>query len=493
MNFRVAISLGAEQRFGTRLFAMREFLDKLDVFCRKLGVDFSKNPLFLWSGLLILAAGIVLGGVIAANTVNLGKTKKDREKGDQEAYIRFAEDLRESDFTYVGDRNRMPLYPGLQALFFAEGTSREDIFQRGKMVNIGLTLVGLGLLALAFRPFVTPWGLFLFVGGMAMGLYLPKAGYFQAEITYYTLFTIFFIGACYLLFNPSWWLALAVGAVAALTHWTKASILPGVVLVVAVLGLRFLYSSWRAIRQKPEAGHNAINSIAAAVLLPLAFLAGVWPYISKSAEKYQGHYFHNVNSSFYIWLDSWEEAKDFSKKADDRKGWPALPPEEIPSARKFFTEKSPGEIAARLFGGMYEQQKLLKTYGAWKFLLPLLILLGWMMWRAKRVGIEPWLRRHIWTLLFGLLFFGAYFTLVSFYFTIADGARFLFALYGPALAAGVWMVESFARSEQKRLNLTPDPGVTSPQTWVYRLVTFLIILELPLKLAFEMHKEYWGS
>jgi hypothetical protein len=444
----------------------------LDTGWLRLETWLRRHPLWLWVGCALLLAGFIVGGGIASRTVNARSNQ-----GDQNAYLQYTEKLRETGYQYLGDRNRMPLYPGLQAvLVMREGMERPQLFRRGKRLNQGLAVLGLGLLGLAMARFVKPWPVFLFTGGMAMGLYLPKSAYFQAEILYYTLFTLFFIGGAWILHRPRWWGALALGGIAALAHWTKASILPGVTLLTAVLALRGLYAAWRFFRKRPEALWTSLHCLGAAALLPAVYLGGIAPYLLKSAEKFNGHYFYNVNSTFYIWCDNFEQTKRL-RDAGDRKGWPRLPEDELPSLRKYLSEKSPAEIAGRFFGGVYHQYKIAKgSYGAWKFVLPLAVL---FILLARRGDFLAWARKYRWSLFFGAGFLGGYFALISFYSPIADGARFLFALYGPVLTALVWAVEKFPGKREKM--------------WVNRLLTVLILTDLPLKLLFFMGKTYCGS
>lgn len=467
---------------------MQNLLTTLDRYWRTAAAFLRARPWVLCLVAVLALGGYLYGAGVASRTVNARY-----KQGDQDAYLSYAIDLRDSDFQHVGSRNRMPMYPGLQALFFAKGTPREVIFERGKWVNVGLSLVGLALLGVVIRRYVSPWATFLFVGSAAVSLYLPKAAYFQAEITYYTLFTLLFIAGAYLVHRPSWWAALLTGLLAALAHWAKASVLPAVVLLAFLLTLRGLWALWQWRQQGPAAGKQALLAVVCAVLVPAAFIAGLWPYLQNSAKIYRGHYFHNVNSSFYIWLDSFEEARVL-RKAGDRTGWPRLPEEQIPSARKYFQEKSPGEIAGRLFGGMYDQLRVFKSsYRARNFLLPLLGLVGWQLWAGRR-HLRGWAGEFAFPLLFAAGFFGGYFLLISFYRPIADGARFIFALYLPVLAALYWVSESFRRHEiANAAEATVPEKSPSPHEWVYRLLTVLILIEFPYKLIWFMGDTYAGS
>ncbi len=47
----------------------------------------------------------------------------DMGRTDQGAYLDYAKKMAETQFQFVGDRNRMPLYPSLMALFYQPGIS----------------------------------------------------------------------------------------------------------------------------------------------------------------------------------------------------------------------------------------------------------------------------------------------------------------------------------------------------------------------------------
>ena len=66
------------------------------------------------------------------------------------------------------------------------------------------------------------------------------------------------------------------------------------------------------------------------MLIVFTFLAVEYPHISNSKRIY-GHYFYNVNSTFYIWYDSWDDVMQGTRVHGDRVGWPDMPEDQIPS------------------------------------------------------------------------------------------------------------------------------------------------------------------
>ena len=69
---------------------------------------------------------------------------------DQFAYMQYARELAKSNFTFVGGRNRMPVYPALMSFFYCEEMSDEEFFEKGKSVGIALGIV---VIASAFLIF----------------------------------------------------------------------------------------------------------------------------------------------------------------------------------------------------------------------------------------------------------------------------------------------------------------------------------------------------
>lgn len=119
-------------------------------------------------------------------------------------------------------------------------------------------------------------------------------------------------------------------------HLIKASVLPTLLLATPLLIIRGMTRGQNdeagpgsaSLRQPRRVLHNA----ACALVLLGCFLVVVFPYIRTSKERF-GRYFYNVNSTFYMWYDSWDEAERGTKAHGDRDGWPNMPADQIPSFR----------------------------------------------------------------------------------------------------------------------------------------------------------------
>ena len=87
-----------------------------------------------------------------------------------------------------------------------------------------------------------------------------------------------------------------------------------------------------------------------AIVFAAAFFVVLWPYLSTSKRVF-GHYFYNVNSTFYVWYDDWAHASVGTYSHGDGVGWPTMPESELPSAGRYLREHTAGQIASRIASG----------------------------------------------------------------------------------------------------------------------------------------------
>jgi hypothetical protein len=108
---------------------------------------------------------------------------------------------------------------------------------------------------------------------------------------------------------PEWRAALLVGFLSALAYLTKASLLPGLLLFSVFFGLG---AAWQLYTQGRVDKYLAIASfhrrLHVLILFPLLFLTILSPYLYNSKRVF-GQYFFNINSAYFMWYDSWTEAK----------------------------------------------------------------------------------------------------------------------------------------------------------------------------------------
>lgn len=357
----------------------------------------------------------------------------DLQATDQGAYMEEAKAMVLSDYTYMTGRNRMPVYPFLQSLLYTPSLSDEAFFARGKMANVVLSLFMLPLLFLIFRRFLPLFTAVNLILITTFTLFIFKAAYFQVELLFYFLYFVMYLLLCKMLVQPTWKLGLVTGIVIGLTHLTKASVLPALILFVAMAGLKLFSLGIRSFSQQKSTASIRIQVFSYALVL-LAFMMTIWPYIHNSKARF-GHYFYNVNSTFYIWYDSWEEVENGTKAHGDREHWPDMPDHEIPSADKYLREHSSAEIWQRFTDGFLALLgNTLYSYGYFGYFLFYTLFLSVLaLLNIQRTHQIIW--EHFLLVLFNLGFFVGYFLLYVWYAPIMPGNRLILAQFLPYMFA----------------------------------------------------------
>jgi hypothetical protein len=425
-----------------------------------LAVFFGRGlPALLWLSLIALQGALMLHAIVGRSTIHMARTftaggiltglivaywygaegqllqvNVDMGLTDQSAYMDYARQLRDSGYAYPGDFNRMPVYPFLVSLVLRPGMMDPEFFLSAKYLNLFLSVLLLAGLAVIFiRRFdlLAASNLILIV---AFTLYIYKAGWVQAELLFYFLNTCLFILLWHLLQQPDYRTAVAAGLVAGLAHLTKASLWPGLVLFSLFAVLRGAAQLLGRARGK-EPGVSEPGWRKSLLVVPLAglvFLLVIGPYIRVS-RQITGRYFYNVNSTFYVWYDSWEEAESGTKAHGDRVGWPDMPASEIPTFGKYLREHTAALILERVTrGGEEIMTRVLRSYGYFDYLLVyggLLLVAAGLRWRRTRKLISE----NLLLLLFFVAYFSVYVVLYFWYAPITAGDRLILALFIPLL------------------------------------------------------------
>lgn len=308
----------------------------------------AQNNLFLLSFALAAIVALALYFHIARIQ---NEKNNDLNRSDQGAYIEFAVSSYETRWQETGGRARMPLFPWIMALFYSPGMTEEAFFSVGKVINTTMSGWIVCLLAAVFvRRFSLIYAIYSSFC-IAFLVFVLKSPYFQGEIILYGLFAAAFICAIDILLKPSGWKGgLIVGILLALAHFAKAVGLLFLLLYIAAQCLQFVINYATRKLPSPPISQYLRLTLVPAVVCSFAFLALLSPYLHESYQRY-GLHFYNVSTTFYMWYDSWGEAKIGTKAAGDREGWPDLPPEEIPSMRKYLQEHSLPQIADRFVLG----------------------------------------------------------------------------------------------------------------------------------------------
>ena len=357
--------------------------------------------------------------------------------GDQGAYLAYARHLSESNYTVVEDRNRMPVYPFLLSLIYRPGLSETEFLTRAQTFNVNLSILLLLLLFFVFRKFFQPLSAVALLAATAFGVFIYRADKAQTELLFYFLSFCAFLLLLRMLIAPRWWLAVLAGVTVAVAHLTKASVLPALVIWIAVFLAQMLWN----LRDRRDNGWNhASRKIGMLMVVIATFLTVVFPYIRTSKRIY-GQYFYNVNSTFVMWCDSSSEAWEFLSAHGDKDQWRSLPADQLPSFAKYWREHSVAQIARRLTRGslnLATQNAMLIGY--YKFVVAL-IATGAVLWVRRSGRARQLLADKPFAALFCVLFFTAYFLLYAWYDMIVNDTRFVLSIFLPfVFAASIFVL-----------------------------------------------------
>src|SRR5262245_4335253 len=361
---------------------------------------------------------------------------------DQSAYMDYAKQLAQTDFQYEGDRNRMPLYPALMALFYQDGMSDAEFFALGKRVGIAIGLVVLLMTFTIFKQRARTIDALTALLVAMFTVFAYKSPYFQTEVLFYGITLLLFVLLLSLLRQPRIRTAGVTGLIGGLAHLTKASVLPAILLGAACLLLGAVVDWRRALfnqnfrREQTLSARSALLAplCCASVLLTI-FLLVIFPYLRTSKARF-GSYFYNVNSTFYIWYDSWTEAEQGTKAHGDRDGWPVMPEEDIPSFRKYLHEHSVGDIVRRFVGGVAViLSAVMRSYGyAWFVIFYLVALVSLTVQNGgPRRFLALFWRTNPSVVLFVAAYFMGYLALYAWYTRIVSGNRIVLAQFLPGM------------------------------------------------------------
>ena len=239
----------------------------------------------------------------------------------------------------------------------------------------------------------------------------------------------------YLLKRPDWRWGIATGVLAGMTHLTKASVLPALALYFCLAGGLFVWTWWQG--RGDENRRWPWPSLVTPILVGVFFLITVSPYIMTSKRVF-GRYFYNVNSTFYMWYDSWGEVSNGTKAHGDRVGWPDMPAEEIPSLQKYLREHTTEQIFGRFVsGGRLVWENVVNSYGYLKYVAIYGVWFLGLLWLHRKTLFERGLAA-VFPVLFVLGYQIGYLLLYFWYAPIASGNRFVLALFLPLIFILAW-------------------------------------------------------
>lgn len=427
-------------------------------------------------------ATVLLLAVYLTGATYQGFVVNVRPTGDQEAYLEHSRGMKMLGSGYTTDRNRMPVYSWIQSFFYQEGMSEMSHFRRAKLVNMALSVILLFLIWVVLRKLIAEPGAITITLITAFSVFMIKAGWFYTELLYYFLSFLLFVLCVNLLKAPTYSVAAGAGVVAGIAHLTKASVLPGLLLFLSFLVLRGVLSHVR--RQSEPSGRSIFRSILTPLIVLVFFLAVIYPYIATSKRQF-GRYFYNVNSTFYMWYDSWEEATQGTGAHGDRFHWPDMPADEIPSFRKYWSEHSVPEMAYRVVRGFARVGYTgWVSYGYHKYVV-LFVGFAALLLLQNRHAMKAALYDpgYFAVAAFASLYFLAYLFLFSWYSPIAGGSRFLLTLFLP-LMYGISHFCIWAEAEGHEVRICGQRITWNLLQYAALLVLFMdVLFEMPGKIV----------
>jgi 4-amino-4-deoxy-L-arabinose transferase-like glycosyltransferase len=377
-------------------------------------------------------------------------------QADQSAYLHYAKKMRESGYAFVGDRNRMPVFPFLLSRLYRPGESEADVFTRAQAFCVILSVALLLILAAIFRHcFPRPESIALVIA-TAFGVFVYRAGIVQVEPLFFVVNFGAFLLLLQMLLTPHWWLALLAGVILGLAFLTKASALPA----WPCWGAAFIAQSFEPCRTTIEQpARYFLKRFTLLILMSATFLLVIWPYIWTSKQRY-GEFFYNVNSAHYMWCDSWPEALSYS---DRLQGPPVVNPAapELPSFAKYWRQHSTGEMIWRLLRGFLSlATRNFKAMGYFKYVVALGVSTLVLSIR-RRARARELLARQPFAVIFCLLYFGVYLILYAWYNAVVTDSRFVLTLFLPFVFVASLAIQKLARDENVALGRWTVPIATT--------------------------------
>jgi len=332
------------------------------------------------------------------------------------------------------DSNRMVIYPLIQSFFYNENLSFEGFFKTGKAVNIFISIASLGLIYLILCRFFEVFNTILIVYITALSVFLYKAPWFQVEIFYYFLAFCAFLTMWMSLKRGGVKWGIISGAITAITHLTKASVIPLYALFCLFLIIKvFLSQNYKRSKY--------LTCILASLI---SFIIILLPHLYENKKEY-GKYIYNVNTNYIIWFDSWESGDSYLQKHGLIYGGQNVINKDVSRLKVYLEEHSIIQIRNRFYHGLIIIYKnaLSSDYGFFKYCLIYAIaaiLTGILQTRSKNISLSG-----MCTFLFVAVFLLAYLLLFAFYTMIVDTLidRFYLMLFLPFIFSCNYFVYSY--------------------------------------------------
>lgn len=346
---------------------------------------------------------------------------------DQGTYMQYAKEIRVSGYTYIGNRHQMPVYPLIQSIFYRKSMTDKEFFIIGKLVNVlqsVFILVTVFFILKKYFPFSHASAVILII---SFSVFIFKAAFFQCTLLFYFLKFCCFLLIYENLRKPSSARGMAVGIMLAIAYLTKASILPLLYMYVITVVLQLFLSN------------NARKAVISMIIAVICFITVLVPYMKNNKRLY-GRYLFNINTTYYMWYESWKSAEVNQGIDSDRR---QLPPEMQPTAFNYMKKHSFRHILHRIFYMMYKLAlEYTRSYGYMKYAAIYVMAVFIVLFLGKKYVLKI-LKENTVIAVYFILFFGGYMILYSWYAPIASGNRFMLSLFIPFLFVSSLVLTKF--------------------------------------------------
>ena len=417
-----------------------------------------------WLCLLPLLLLAMIPLYLYAARAHTAKFNHDYFQNDQKVYLRMAQKLKSTHYTYFTSRQRTPGYPYLLSTIWDESYRPDkgakvnsDWFERAKQFNINLSVYL--LIALAVFFYFTVGGAIpsmLATSACAFLLYVFRAGYTQPELLYWTFNVVAYYLLMRMLWAPAWGLAIAGGAITALAYFVKAGTQPLMILFVVSYAFKLLWD-WMYNKQRPSA-----SLILKGALVPVVFMAVLAPYLYGTYKVF-GNPFYSTYSEHLMWVRYGEDSyktemyavmdagaadKPLTEEAF-QEAWGKLskdPPPEIPTFSRYAKEQSLGDFIQRPIDGIITNEKRIKEHypSVYEFL-------EWLIMTAIAIALlnirQLWAHslKYLPVVIYVTGFFAGYLLLYGWYDGLRIGARLMLSLYVPAVFTFIWFISRYSQ------------------------------------------------
>jgi len=237
---------------------------------------------------------------------------------------------------------------------------------------------------------------------------------------------------------------------------------------------------------------ETLKRILSLLVVVICFIAVIFPYISESKRTYT-KYFYNVNSTFYMWYDSWHEALVGTWASGDRLGWPDLPTDQIPSFSKYIKEHTIFEMMERFQKGTERVTYVLfNPYSLFNYILLGILMLSVFILLDIKFFVSV-LKKFLFPIMFVFIYFLVNLLLISWYMIIpTNGARFIYSLFIPFIFSIFLMIQILAKNMRTISNPYMDISSNSVLSFSMNIVFFLLLLEVFWHIPYIMVTDMYG-